>query len=115
MSIHALLLTSLATALALGLMAPPSLAQSRDQARAAPAKKATLQGVSGPIKIAPIQVEACAAVDASGRCFAVPPDRVLADHGAAYDPQGNPVDRYGYVIAAPGGRDVREVYVSLDR
>lgn len=115
MSIRAQMVTTLAAGVAIGLLATPGLAQNRDQAMAPPGKKAASQTVSGPIKVAPIQVEACAAVDAAGRCLAVPPNRVLADHGAAYDPQGNPVDRYGYVIALPETRGAREIFVTLDR
>ena len=109
MSIRARLLTTLATGLAFGLLAAPGTALSLDEAIAVPAKKA-----SGHAKATPAKPEAC--VPAPGRCLAVPPpDRLMADHGGGYDVQGNPVDRYGNVIAVPESRGYREVFVSLER
>jgi hypothetical protein len=111
MSIRARLLTTLVAGLAFGLLAAPGPALSLDEAIAVPAKKA-----SGHMKVTPAKPDACAAVAASGRCLAVPPpDRLMADHGGGYDVQGNPVDRYGNVIAVPESRGYREVFVSLDR
>jgi hypothetical protein len=54
-----------------------------------------------------------AAVD---RCVATAPQTVvygtLADHGSDFDAQGNPLDRYGNVVAVPAGRSGtgREVF-----
>jgi hypothetical protein len=54
-----------------------------------------------------------AAVD---RCVATAPQTVvygtLADHGPDYDARGNPLDRYGNVVAVPAGRSgaAREVF-----
>ncbi len=46
------------------------------------------------------------------RCALAEP-HMAADHGAAYDVQGNPVDRHGDVIATSGGQtQVREVFAS---
>jgi len=43
----------------------------------------------------------------------------MSDHGPGYDAQGNVVDRHGYVVAVPEGRDgmqgAREVFVSEPR
>ena len=59
------------------------------------------------------------------RCLALPPtiEGPLSDHGGFYDPQGNPVDRWGNVIAVPSSavragdspRAIREVFVSDTR
>lgn len=47
------------------------------------------------------------------RCALVEPRQILSDHGATYDAQGNPLDRNGDVIAAPGrGTQAREVFAS---
>jgi hypothetical protein len=115
---RARLLTALATGLAVGLLAAPGPASSRDEAVAVAAKKGSSHTVSGQVK--PARSDTCAAVAASARCLMVPAaSHLLADHGAAvgepYDTQGNLLDRYGYVIAAPETRGAREVFVATDR
>ncbi len=121
MSIRAQLLSTLATGLTIGLLAAPGSAFSRDETVAMAAAgriQSTQTPARPPIKVAPIQVEGCTAVDATGRCLAVP-GRLMADHGASvdepYDVQGNLLDRNGNVIAVPGNRGHREVFVTLDR
>jgi hypothetical protein len=116
MSIRARLLTALAAGLAIGLTAAPGPAQSLDQATAVSGPTASGRPVSAQATSAPARADTCGAVAASGRCLAVPPpDRLMSDHGPAYDVQGNPVDRYGYVLAVPENRGIREVFVTFER
>lgn len=122
MSIRTRLLTALATGLAIGLLAAPGPAYSRDEAIAVPGKKASSHTVTvpGQMRAEPARSDACGAVAALARCLIMPAaDRLLADHGAAagepYDTQGNLLDRHGYVLAAPETRGAREVFVATDR
>jgi hypothetical protein len=112
MSIRARLLIAFATGLAIGLLAAPGPASSRDEVSS--------HAVSGPVRAVPVRSDACGAVAAAAHCLVVPAaGRLLADHGAAagepYDEQGNLLDRHGYVIAVPGTRGAREVFVTTDR
>ena len=120
MSIRARLLTALATGLAIGVLAAPGPAYSRDEAIAVPGKKASSPTVPGQMRAESGRSDACGAVAVLARCLMVPAaDRLLADHGAAvgepYDTQGNLLDRHGYVIAVPETRGAREVFVTTDR
>jgi hypothetical protein len=112
MSICTRLLIAFATGLSIGLLAAPGPASSLD--------KVFSHTVSGPVSAAPVRSDDCGADAAPARCLVVPAaGRLLADHGAAagepYDEQGNLLDRHGYVIAVPGTRGAREVFVTTDR